>query len=138
MNDEQSTVQPSTDLNTSTIALLGFVGAILIFAIIVALMVLYYHDMQKYDQRKMTAPAEEWSTVKAEQETRLRTALPPGPDLPDGRLSIEEAIRKTLDAGDAAAPLVPPPPVETAMPDDDAAEKPAADSAGGDVPRTAE
>ncbi|RMG01024.1 MAG: hypothetical protein D6741_05855 [Planctomycetota bacterium] len=134
MNDDHTTVQPSTDLNTSTIALLGFVGAILIFAIIVALMVLYYHDMQKYDQRKLAAPAEEWSTVKAEQETRLNTALPPAPDQPEGRLSIEEAMKKTLESDDAAAPLVPPPSAEAPSADDSDGSAASAPAAGVENP----
>lgn len=122
---ENSQRQPSSDINTSVVALIGFVGAILVFAIIVLIQVLYYHAVQEFDARQMQAAPQEWSTVQAEQRARLNRSVPPTAERA-GRLSIDDAMRLTVAQGsDAAQRLVEPPeaaPPETA--DGDTAQVP--------------
>lgn len=62
------------DTNTPTIALLGFLGAISVFAIIVLLEVVYYHvaAQQEY-QKDISQPYVELSNVLQEQQARLET-----------------------------------------------------------------
>jgi len=60
------------DLKTPTIALIGFVGAVLMFAVIVLLQVVYYHIEYRLRQRKdYQQPPAELGTVVAEQQARL-------------------------------------------------------------------
>jgi hypothetical protein len=65
-------MQRYNDLNTSTIALVGFVGALLTFVLIVALQVLYFAVSREQTQRKVIGASTAGSdTLLAEQEVRL-------------------------------------------------------------------
>ena len=60
------------DLKTPTIALVGFVGAILMFAVIVLLQVVYYHIDYRLRQRKdYSQPPAELGNVVAQQQAKL-------------------------------------------------------------------
>jgi len=60
------------DTNTPMLALVGFVGAILIFALIVGLQVLYYSTAEKETEQKViAAPTAESDSIITEQEIKL-------------------------------------------------------------------
>jgi hypothetical protein len=65
-------MQRYNDLNTPMIALVGLLGALLTFAAIVALQVLYYSAANRQDERKVIqAPTTESDSLMAEQEVKL-------------------------------------------------------------------
>ena len=65
-------MQRYNDLNTPMIALVGLLGALLTFAAIVALQVLYYSAANKQDERKLiNVPTTESNSLLAEQEVKL-------------------------------------------------------------------
>ena len=60
------------DTNTPMLALVGFVGAILVFALIVGLQVLYYATAEKErEQKVIEAPTAESDSLIAEQKIKL-------------------------------------------------------------------
>jgi hypothetical protein len=60
------------DVNTPMIALVGFLGAVVTFALIVALQVLYYAAANKQDEAKIVnVPTTESDSLLAEQEIKL-------------------------------------------------------------------
>jgi hypothetical protein len=60
--------------NTPIIAVLGFLGAVGVFALILALEVLYYHVEARQEYRKdISQPVVELSNLLQEQQARLET-----------------------------------------------------------------
>ena len=60
------------DVSTSTIALAGLIGAIVVFALILLLMVIYYRvDNQQRQIKQIDEPPEEWANLKTQQEGKL-------------------------------------------------------------------
>ncbi len=60
------------DVKTSTIALAGLIGAIVTFAMILLLMVIYYRvDNQQTQIKQTDEPPAEWSNLKTAQEGKL-------------------------------------------------------------------
>ena len=60
------------DVKTSTIALAGLIGAIVAFALILLLMVIYYQvDNQQTQIKQINEPPEEWTNLKTAQEGKL-------------------------------------------------------------------
>jgi hypothetical protein len=65
-------MQRYNDLNTPMIALVGLLGALLTFAVIVALQVLYYSAASRQEERKVIqAPTTDSDSLMAEQEVKL-------------------------------------------------------------------
>ena len=63
---------PANDINTPRIAVLGFLGVLLLLAIIMLLQVVYYHvEAQQQWQKDVSQPAVELSNVLQEQQARL-------------------------------------------------------------------
>ena len=90
------------DVQTSTVAVAGFICAVLVFALMVLVQVLYYRQVHWMQARQQEQPPPEWSSVKAEQEARLQTR---GMDQ-DGKtvvIPIDEAMDQVV-AQYAAAP----------------------------------
>ena len=62
----------SDDINTPLVAVFGVISAVAVFAIIVAIQVLYFNYEQLETQRKVVdVPAAEANNLIAEQEARL-------------------------------------------------------------------
>jgi hypothetical protein len=60
------------DVKTSTIALAGLIGAIVTFALILLLMVIYYRvDKQQTQIKQINEPPAEWTNLKTAQEGKL-------------------------------------------------------------------
>jgi hypothetical protein len=60
------------DLNTSTIALVGFVGAVVVFAVILILTIIFYQVEARQRQEKLVSPAyAQVSKLEADQQGRL-------------------------------------------------------------------
>ena len=60
------------DLNTTKIALAGFIATVAVFAIILLVMVLFHLEMAKLDQSKVIdQPAAEYASLTAEQLGQL-------------------------------------------------------------------
>jgi hypothetical protein len=60
------------DVKTSTIALAGLIGAIVTFALILLLMVIYYRvDNQQKQIKQLNEPPAEWANLKTAQEGKL-------------------------------------------------------------------
>ncbi len=93
------------DIKTSTVALIGAIGTILVVAIILLLAVLYYRQEQAIDVRDRDRPNAEWSTVRAEQQARLQTVAIGSDAKPVGE-SISEAMRGVVR--DLSAPPAAP------------------------------
>lgn len=89
------------DINTSTVALIGFIGALIVFAIIILLQVVYFRWISAREAADRQVPPSEWSRVRAEQEARLNVPVPPqGGE--SGSLPISAAmdtVVKDLQAG---------------------------------------
>lgn len=89
------------DINTSTVALIGFIGALIVFAIIVLLQVVYFRWVSAREAKDRQVPPSEWSRVRTEQEARLNVPVPPqGTEA--GSLPISAAmdvVIKDLHAG---------------------------------------
>jgi hypothetical protein len=65
-------MQRYNDLNTPMIALVGLLGALVTFVVIVALQVLYYTAANSHNQRNVIqAPTTESDSLVAEQEVKL-------------------------------------------------------------------
>lgn len=89
------------DINTSTVALIGFIGALIVFAIIVLLQVVYFRWVSAREAKDRQVPPSEWSRVRTEQEARLSVPVPPQGNEP-GSLPISAAmdvVIKDLRAG---------------------------------------
>ncbi len=65
------TAERYDDINTSSVAVVGFISAIAIFAIIVAVQTLYFNRMETLEQRKAGQQNPEAANLIAEQEGRL-------------------------------------------------------------------
>ena len=62
------------DLNVKSIALIGIVGAVLVFVSIVAVQVLFYrYETQEYDRKVIEAPTAAANEILAEQKRQLAT-----------------------------------------------------------------
>jgi hypothetical protein len=62
------------DVKTSTIALAGLIGAIVVFALILLLMVIYYRvDNQQTQIKQINERPEEWANLKTAQEGKLES-----------------------------------------------------------------
>ena len=60
------------DVRTSTIALAGLIGALITFALIILLMVLYYQaDARERKLKEIDEAPAEWANLKADQEGKL-------------------------------------------------------------------
>ncbi len=62
------------DVKTSTIALAGMIGAIVLFALILLLMVIYYQvDNRQTQIKQINERPEEWASLKTAQEGKLES-----------------------------------------------------------------
>jgi hypothetical protein len=62
------------DVNTLSVAVVGIVGAIMVFVVIVALQVWFYNLQEVETYKKVVSvPPQEYSSLVAEQETRLNS-----------------------------------------------------------------
>lgn len=99
------------DVNTPVIAVVGFLGAIAIFAIIVLLIVVYYHaeNRQRMEKDVAVAPAEIRRLV-AQQEGQLADYKLLDPDKNVVAIPITRAMEltvKELNASRQAATAAP-------------------------------
>ena len=86
------------DLNVRSIALVGGVGAVLVFVAIVAVQVIFFrYNEQEYQDKVLAVPARQAEKTLADQRTRLTTAGP-GADEEKGekRVPIEQAMAAVL------------------------------------------
>ena len=61
------------DINTPSIVVIGFISAIVVFAIIVGVQALYFsYEQTVIDRRETSSPSVEAANLIAEQETRLQ------------------------------------------------------------------
>ncbi|NMC21781.1 MAG: hypothetical protein GYA33_15330 [Thermogutta sp.] len=119
------------DINTSTVALIGFIGALIVFAIIILLQVVYLRWISAREARDRQVPPSEWSRVRAEQEARLNVPVPPQGSEP-GSLPISAAmdvVVKDLQSGKPIREVSGRPPGGIAPPTDSAAGKTPNDAA---------
>lgn len=93
------------DLKTPTIALVGFVGAILMFALIVLLQVVYYHiEYRLRQQRDYDQPPAELGNVVAQQQARLADH-----DIDKAMATVVSKLRSGVELqGDPEAPRPKP------------------------------
>ena len=62
------------DVNTLTVAIVGIVGAIMVFVVIVALQVWFYNLQEVETYKKVVSvPPQEYSSLVAEQEAQLNS-----------------------------------------------------------------
>jgi hypothetical protein len=62
------------DLNTTKIALIGFIGTVLVFAVILLMIVLFERHMAELEQTKVVdQPALEYATLSSAQQGELAT-----------------------------------------------------------------
>jgi hypothetical protein len=62
------------DLNTTKIALIGFIGTVLVFAVILLMIVLFERHMAELEQTKVVdQPAVEYATLSSAQQGELAT-----------------------------------------------------------------
>ncbi len=88
-------VQGEKDVNATVIGLIGFVGALIVFAIIILLQVIYYAWVSRVEARNRQVLPEEIVAVKTEQQLRLNAvASQVGKEA--GVLPIEQAMRLVL------------------------------------------
>jgi hypothetical protein len=86
------------DVNTPLIALVGIVGAILTFALIVGLQALYFSYAQREIDRKVTAaPALESDSLVAEQEIKLTRYGWLNREQQQAAIPIERAMKLVAD-----------------------------------------
>lgn len=100
-----SGVQGERDVNASLIGLIGFLGALIVFAIIILLQVVYYGWVSRVEARNRTVLPNEVIQVKTEQQLRLNAGGPGGPGQP-GVLPIDRAMKlvlRDLGAGRSAS-----------------------------------
>lgn len=86
------------DLNVRSIALVGGVGAVLVFVAIVAVQVIFFrYNEQEYQDKVLAVPAREADRMVADQRTRLTTPGP-GADQEKGetRVPIEQAMASVV------------------------------------------
>lgn len=88
-------VQGERDVNASLIGLVGFLGSLVVFAIIILLQVVYYAWISRVEARNRTVLPEEIVQVKTEQQLRLNAGGPPGSGQP-GVLPITRAMELVL------------------------------------------
>lgn len=89
------------DINTSSVALIGFIGTLIVFAVIILLQVIYLRWVSAREARDRQVPPSEWSRVRVEQEARLNVPVPPQ-GTESGSLPIAaamDAVVKDLRAG---------------------------------------
>lgn len=119
------------DINTSSVALIGFIGALIVFAVIILLQVVYFRWVSAREARDRQVPPSEWSRVRAEQEARLNVPVPPqGSEL--GSLPISaamDAVVKELQSGKPISEVSGRPSGTTAPPTDSAPGKAPNDAA---------
>ncbi|GIX02770.1 MAG: hypothetical protein KatS3mg112_1707 [Thermogutta sp.] len=103
----ETQVQGEKDVNATVIGLIGFVGAIIVFAIIILLQVIYYAWVSRIEARDRQVLPEEIVTVKTEQQLRLAAAASQA-GKEAGVLPIDQAMRlvlRDLRAGRPAAEI---------------------------------
>ncbi|MCC6124863.1 MAG: hypothetical protein IT426_07875 [Pirellulales bacterium] len=62
------------DLNTTKIALIGFIATVLVFAVILLMIVLFHREMSELQQTKVIdRPAVEFATLTSSQQGELTT-----------------------------------------------------------------
>jgi hypothetical protein len=60
------------DLNTPKIAVVGFLGAIIVFAAVILLQAMFYHVQARQEQEKVTdQPSVEYANLTASQQNKL-------------------------------------------------------------------
>jgi len=100
-------VQGEKDVNATLIGLIGFVGALIVFAIIILLQVIYYAWVSRIETRNRQVLPEEIVAVKTEQQLRLAAAASQA-GKEAGVLPIDQAMRlvlRDLQAGRPAAEI---------------------------------
>ncbi len=86
------------DLNVRSIALVGGVGAVLVFVAIVAVQVIYFrYNEEEYDAKVLAVPTRQADATLVAQRERIETAGP-GADAEKGEKSvpIEQAMTAVL------------------------------------------
>jgi hypothetical protein len=114
------------DVKTSTIALAGLIGAIVVFALILLLMVLYYRVSNQQVQIKQTGePPAEWTNLKTAQEGKLLSYRWVDPKRKIVAIPIDLAMRLvTAEVAASGRPKVVPRPAVVKKPVPSAAGKP--------------
>ncbi len=92
------------DINTSTVALIGFIGTLIVFAIIILLQVAYLRWVSAREARDRQVPPAEWTGVRADQEARLKLPVPPQGTEP-GSLPITTAMARVVAELQAGKPV---------------------------------
>ncbi len=119
------------DINTSSVALIGFIGTLIVFAIIILLQVIYLRWVSAREARDRQVPPSEWSRVRAEQEARLNVPVPPQ-GTESGSLPIAaamDAVVKDLRGGKPVREVSGRPSSTTAPPTGSAAGETPSDAA---------
>ncbi len=91
-------MQRYNDLNTPMIALVGFLGMLLTFIVIVALQVLYYTTANRRDDQKIVnVPTTSSNSALAEQEVKLTRYGWINRDEKQVAVPIERAMQLVVD-----------------------------------------
>lgn len=89
---------PQDDLNTSAVALVGFLGAVLVFIVIVALMVVFYRVETQQQYAKEILPAYSRSAqLAADQQGRLADYAWVDAEKRIARIPIERAMELVVE-----------------------------------------
>lgn len=130
------------DVKTSTVAIVGFLGAILTFVVIVLMMVIYHRVANRLEEeRTIQEPYAELENSLADQQARLVQYEKIGETEEDGkaktvfRIPIQRAMQLELAAWRSGAEPGPPPERSAAEPEASAAgPETSGTEAGADEP----
>jgi hypothetical protein len=121
------------DVKTSTIALAGLIGAIVVFALILLLMVIYYQvNRQQTQIKQINEPPAEWSNLKTAQEGKLSSYRWVDPQRKIVAIPIDLAMRLvTAEVAASGRPKLVPRPSVIKKPAAPAAGTPRENKSGG-------
>jgi hypothetical protein len=86
------------DLNTTKIALAGFISTVVVFAIILLMMVLFHWEMAEQTQLKVVdLPAAEFDSLAADQKAQLAKYRWLDPEKKIVQIPIEQAMNLVID-----------------------------------------
>lgn len=86
------------DLNTTKIALVGFISMVIVFALILLMMVLFHREMAEQNQVKVIdQPAAEFDTLVADQRAKLASYRWIDPEKKNVQIPVRQAMDLVLD-----------------------------------------
>lgn len=86
------------DLNTTKIALVGFISTVAVFALILLMIVLFHWEMAEQNQLKVVdQPAVEFDTLAADQKAQLTKYRWLDPEQKIVQIPIKQAMELVLD-----------------------------------------